>query len=184
MQIIANGRRFSKTLLTLPKKRLFCTFYSQKLCFANRLAGSLPSNFLKIFKNFSGWNVRFVLAECLDRLGKRSDRLGTLGSSSQNVLRILNISAEYYGILRILYTIFLKLYIFKSRSYALRTSVCRLYDTEFMLDTNAINCYHKFDHRVDREERLVFVRRLPANRPFTGGFLMSGFFAGSWGGKQ
>ena len=33
--------------------------------------------------------------------------------------------------------------------------------------------------RVDREERLVFVRRLPANRPFTGGFLMSGFFAGA-----
>ena len=74
-QIIANDRRFSKKLLTLPKKRLFCAFYSQKLCFANRLAGSLPSNFLKIFKNFSGWNVRFVLAECLDRLGKRSDRL-------------------------------------------------------------------------------------------------------------
>ena len=56
-----------------------------------------------------------------------------------------------------------------------------LYDTEFILDTNAIDCYHKFDHqprrgkprresRVDREERLVFVRRLPANRPFTGGF--------------
>ena len=87
-----------------------------------------------------------------------------------------------------LYTIFLKLYIFKSRSHALCTSVCRLYDTEFILDTNAIGCYHKFDHqprrgkprresRVDREERLVFVRRLPANRPFTGGFLMSGFFA-------
>lgn len=65
-----------------------------------------------------------------------------------------------------------------------------LYDTEFILDTNAIDCYHKFDHqprrgkprresRVDREERLVFVRRLPANRPFTGGFLMSGFFAGA-----
>ena len=56
-----------------------------------------------------------------------------------------------------------------------------LYVTEFILDTNAIDCYHKFDHqprrgkprresRVDREERLVFVRRLPANRPFTGGF--------------
>lgn len=51
--------------------------------------------------------------------------LGTLGSSSQIVLRILNVSAEYYGILRILYTIFLKLYIFRSRSHALRTSVCR-----------------------------------------------------------
>lgn len=22
-----------------------------------------------------------------------------------------------------------------------------LYDTEFILDTNAIDCYHKFDHR-------------------------------------
>lgn len=50
---------------------------------------------------------------------------GALGSSSQSVLRILNVSAEYYGILRFLYTIFLKLYIFKSRSYALCTSVCR-----------------------------------------------------------
>ena len=50
---------------------------------------------------------------------------GALGSSSQSVLRILNVSAEYYGILRILYTIFLKLYIFKSRSHALCTSVCR-----------------------------------------------------------
>ena len=75
-QIIANGRRFSKKLLTLLKKRLFCAFYSLNKGFANRLAGSLPSNFLKIFKNFSGWNVRFVLAECLDRLGKRSDRRG------------------------------------------------------------------------------------------------------------
>ena len=51
--------------------------------------------------------------------------IGALGSSSQSVLRILNVSAEYYGILRILYTIFLKLYIFKSRSHALCTSVCR-----------------------------------------------------------
>ena len=67
--------RIFQKLLTLPKKRLFCTFYSLNKGFANRLAGSLPSNFLKIFKNFSGKNVRFVLAECLDRLGKRSDRL-------------------------------------------------------------------------------------------------------------
>ena len=29
---------------------------TQELCFANRLAGSLPSNFLKIFKNFSEWS--------------------------------------------------------------------------------------------------------------------------------
>ena len=50
---------------------------------------------------------------------------GALGSSSQNVLRLLDVSAEYSGILRFLYTIFLKLYIFKSRSYALCTSVCR-----------------------------------------------------------
>lgn len=50
---------------------------------------------------------------------------GALGSSSQSVLRILNVSAEYYGILRFLYTIILKLYIFKSRSHALCTSVCR-----------------------------------------------------------
>ena len=35
-QIIANDRRFSKKLLTLPEKRLFFAFYSQKLCFANR----------------------------------------------------------------------------------------------------------------------------------------------------
>ena len=40
--------------LTLPKTSLFTAFYSQKLCFANSIPSSLPSKFLKIFKNFSG----------------------------------------------------------------------------------------------------------------------------------
>ena len=38
--------------LTLPKTSLFTAFYSQKLCFANSIPSSLPSNFLKIFENF------------------------------------------------------------------------------------------------------------------------------------
>ena len=46
-------------MLTLPKTSFFTAFYSQKLCFANRLAGSLPSNFLKIFKNFSVFRGMF-----------------------------------------------------------------------------------------------------------------------------
>ena len=119
--IVKTAFEFQKPLF----KPFSTPFYSQKLCFANRLAGSLPSNFLKIFKNFSGWNVRFVLAECLDRLGKRSDRLW---SARIIFVECLADPQCFSGVLwdpAFLYTIFLKLYIFKSRSHALCTSVCR-----------------------------------------------------------
>ena len=62
-----------------------------------------------------------------------------------------------------------------------------LYDTEFILDTNAIDCYHKFDHRPvggSHGGNLAWTGKnvwsscvdFPLNRPFTGGFLMNGFF--------
>ena len=103
--------------------------------------------------------------------------------------------AEYYEILRFYIHQLFEVGFSKAVRMCAALPFVVLYDTEFILDTNAIDCYHKFDHqprrgkprresRVDREERLVFVRRLPANRPFTGGFLMNGFFAGSWYGKQ
>lgn len=44
-------------MLTLPKTSNFTAFYSQKLCFANRLAGSLPSIFWKFSKIFRFFEV-------------------------------------------------------------------------------------------------------------------------------
>lgn len=49
--------------------------------------------------DLSSWNVSIAS-------GSVAIVFGTLGSSSQSVLQILNVSAEYYGILRILFTIF------------------------------------------------------------------------------
>ena len=34
-----------------------------------------------------------------------------------------------------------------------------LYDTEFILDTNAIDCYHKFDHQPPKGEATEGISR-------------------------
>ena len=55
--------------------------------------------------------------------------------------------AEYYEILRFYIHQLFEVGFSKAVRMCAALPFVVLYDTEFILDTNAIDCYHKFDHR-------------------------------------
>ena len=55
--------------------------------------------------------------------------------------------AEYYEILRFYIHQLFEVGFSKAVRMCAALPFVVLYDTEFILDTNAIDCYHKFDHQ-------------------------------------